>query len=303
MTNKRYNMSFLYPNKVIIMRIAMITKRPKIADKTANLKIMENAMKKTSADIYVFGELFLTGYHCKDEWRSLAETLQGPSIQQMKTIAKKRKCYIVFGMPLWDENVDGLIHNAAILIHPNGKVDHYKKWFLPTVGPFEEKIFFDQGEEIPVFPTKYGKIGLLICYDLFFPEISKALALQGADILIYLSATPSINRTYFETLFPARALENTTFLVYVNLVGTQDDLVFWGGSQVYDPLGKILTKAPYFKESTMICDLDLKQLKIARANRPVLRDIRPEIYQDLYQLARFHTKDKRNKGRIVQKKR
>lgn len=272
------------------MKIALVSARPKIADKKANLKIMENYIRKTKADFYVFGEMFLSGYPCKDEFKNLAETKQGPSIKQMKKIAKEKKCYIVFGMPLKDEKVEGLIYNSAILIHPNGKVDYYNKRFLITFGPFEEKFFFDEGEESNVFKTKFGKIGLFICYDLFFPEITKALSLQGADILICISASPSTTRKYFETLLPARAIENTTFLVYANIVGTQEDLVLWGGSQIYDPLGKLLIKAPYFKESIITYNLNLKELKTARANRPVLRDIRPEIYQDLYNISRFHKK-------------
>ncbi len=272
------------------MKIALISARPKLADKESNLKTMENYIKKTKADFYVFGELFLSGYNCKDELRDLAETINGPSIERIKKIAREKKCYIVFGMPLEDENIKGLIYNAAILIHPDGKVDNYNKWFLVTFGPFEEKIFFDEGEELNVFETKYGKIGLPICYDLFFPEISKSLALQGADILIYISASPSTTRKYFEAMLPARALENTTFVVYVNLVGTQEDLMLWGGSQIYDPLGNLLVKAPYFKESIVTYDIDLKQIKNARANRPVIRDIRPEIYQDLYNISRFHKK-------------
>ena len=235
--------------------------------------------------------MFLSGYPCKDEFQNLAETKQGPSIKRLKKIAQEKNCYIVFGMPLKDEKVEGLIYNSAILIHPNGRVDHYNKRFLITFGPFEEKIFFDEGEESNVFKTKFGKIGLFICYDLFFPEITKALSLQGADVLICISASPSTTRKYFETLLPARAIENTTFLAYVNIVGPQEELVLWGGSQIYDPLGNLLVKAPYFEESIVTCDIDLKRLKTVRANRPVIRDIRPEIYQDLYNISRFHKKD------------
>ena len=274
------------------MKIALISARPEITNKKSNLETMENYIKKTKADFYVFGELFLCGYGCKDELRDVAETINGPSIKYMKKIAKENKCYIVFGMPLKDEKIVGLLNNAAILVHPDGKVNSYNKWFLPTFGPFEEKIFFDEGEELNVFDTKFGKIGLLVCYDLFFPELSKALTMLGADIIIYISATPSITRKYFETLMPARAVENTTFIVYVNLVGTQEDLVFWGGSQIYDPLGNLLVKAQYFKESIVTCDLNLRQLKKARANRPVIRDIRPEIFQDLYHISRHHKKAK-----------
>jgi predicted amidohydrolase len=254
------------------MRLALISARPTIANKTKNLQTIEKYIKKTQADIYIFGEYFLSGDRCKDEFRNLAEPLNGPSIQHLKKIAKNKRCYLVFGMPCKDVTVDGLIYNAAILIHPNGTVDAYKKWFLPTSGPFEEKIFFDQGD------------------DLNFPEVAKALTLQGANLLICISASPSTTRQYFETLLPARALENTVFFAYVNLAGNQEDLIFWGGSQVYDPLGNLLAKAPYFKESIITCDINFKNLEPARARRPVLRDIRPEIYQDLYQFSRHHTK-------------
>lgn len=273
------------------MNIALISARPKIADKKSNLKTMAKYINETKADFYIFGEMFLSGYPCKDEFRNLAETKHDFSIRYMKRIAKEKKCYIVFGMPLRDEKVQGLIYNSAILIHPNGQVDNYNKRYLITFGPFEEKIFFDEGEESKVFKTKYGKVGLFICYDLFFPEITKALSLLGADLTICISASPSTTRKYFETLLPARAIENTMFLAYANIVGSQEGLIFWGGSKLYDPLGNILVKAPYFKESIITCDIDLNNLKIARANRPVLRDIRPEIYQDLYNISRFHKRN------------
>jgi len=273
------------------MKVAIISIRPKLGDKKANLLKMENYVKKTKADMYIFGEMALTGYGLKDELRDAAERTDGSSIAYIKKIAKKKKCYIVFGMPLKDDIIEGLIHNSAIFIHPDGKVDTYNKWFLPTAGPFEEKIFFDEGEDLKVCDTKFGKIGLIVCYDLFAPELCKAYSLLGANIIICLSATPSVTRKYFETLIPARALENTVFMIYVNLVGTQENLVFWGGSQIYDPLANLLVKAPYFKESVKTCEIDLKQLEIARANRPVLRDIRSEIYEDLYKISRYHKID------------
>jgi predicted amidohydrolase len=283
-----------YTPKVFPMKLALISARPTIANKTANLHIMEKYIKKIKADFYIFGEYFLSGDRCKDEYRDLAEPLTGPSIQHLKKIATNKHCYIVFGMPLKDERIDGLIYNAAVLIHPNGTVNAYKKWFLPNAGPFEEKIFFDQGEELPVFETTHAKVGLLICYDLNFPELAKALALQGAELIICISASPSTTRRYFETLLPARALENTVFFAYVNLAGNQEDLIHWGGSQVYDPLGHLLVKAPYFEESCITCDININQLESARARRPVLRDIRPEIYQDLYQFSRFHKKKEKS---------
>jgi len=275
------------------MKIALVSIRPNVLDKQANIKKMEKYIKKVKADFYVFGELSLTGYSLKDEFRDTAEGINGISIKKIRKLAEKNKCYIVFGMPLKDDNVEGLIYNSALLVHPDGKLDFYNKWFLTTFGPFEEKIFYDEGENFQICDTKFGKIGLIICYDLFFPELCKLYSMQGANIIICISASPSTTRKYFETLLPARAIENTVFMVFVNLVGTQEDLVFWGGAQVYDPLANLLVKAPYFKESITTCEIDLNYIKIARANRPVLRDTRPDIYNDLYNVSRSHSKPKK----------
>jgi len=272
------------------MKLAVVSMRPEIGNKKNNIKKIENYIKKSKANFYVFGEMTLTGYPLKDEIRNHAENINGPSIKKMKQISKQNNCYIVFGMPIKDNKVEGLNHNSAVLVHPNGKTDIYHKWFLPTFGPFEEKIFYDAGETLTLCKTKYGKIGLIVCYDLFFPEICKAYSQMGADMIICISASPSVTRKYFETLLPARAIENTVFMIYSNIVGTQEELVFWGGSQVYDPLSNLVVKGNYFKEDISTCEIDLEKIKTARANRPVLRDIRPEIYQDLYEISRKHQK-------------
>ena len=270
------------------MKIALISMRPKIGQTNENIKKMEKYIKQTPADMYVFGEMSLTGYPLKDELRNHSEKINGPSIKKLKKIAEEKKCYIVFGMPTQNENVTGIIHNSAIMIHPNGKTDIYNKWFLPTFGPFEEKIHYDEGETLTLCQTKHGKIGLIICYDLFFPELCKAYSMMGADMIICLSASPNTTRKYFETILPARAIENTTFMIYTNIVGTQENLVFWGGSQIYDPLSEQIIKAPYFKESIVTTNINLDKIKQARANRPVIRDIRPQIYQDLYEISRYN---------------
>lgn len=277
------------------MKTALISMRPKVGNKKANIQKMQKFIQKEKADLYVFGETTLTGYPIKDEFRTLAETNNGPSVKKISKIAEENNSYIIFGMPTKKQDIKGIFNNSAILCHPDGKIDQYNKWFLPTFGPFEEKIFFDQGEKIKVFNTEYGKIGLIICYDIFFPEISKALSLQGADIIVCISASPNISKKYFETLIPARAVENTVFFLYNNIVGTQENLTFWGGSQAYDPLAKLLIKAPYYKESIKTFEIDVDSLNTMRANRPVLRDIRPEIYSDLQILSRYNRYSKNSK--------
>jgi predicted amidohydrolase len=268
------------------MKLALVTIRPKISNIKSNLQKIEKYIKKTKADIYVFGEMSITGYPLKDELIDYAVKKNGDIIKKIKNLAKDNKAYIIVGLPTKDEKVQGLIYNSAILVHPNGKVDIYNKWFLPTFGPFEEKIFFNEGENLIISETKFGKIGLLICYDIFFPEICKAYTLLGCNLIICISASPSITRKYFETLIPARAIENTVFFVFTNIVGTQENLVFWGGSQVYDPLANEIIKAPYYKESIVTCEINLKDIEKARVNRPVLRDVRPVIYNDLYDISR-----------------
>jgi predicted amidohydrolase len=278
-----------------MLKIALISMRPYIGNKIKNLEKMKKFITNSNADFYIFGEMSLTGYRCKDNIRELAENIDGFSISFLKKLAKNKKCYIIFGMPRLDEKIKGIIYNSAILIHPNGRIDIYDKWFFPNFGPFEEKLFFDEGENINIINTKFGRIGLIICYDIFFPELCKAYTLQGADIIICISASPSITKKYFERIIPTRAIENTTFFFYSNLVGTQEDLTFWGGSQGYDPLGNLLIKAPYYKESIITFEIDINQVNIARSNRPVIRDIRPEIYHDLYNYSRKNNLLKKEK--------
>jgi predicted amidohydrolase len=270
----------------IDMNISLITMRPYIGQTDKNLKKMEDFLEKTDAEFCVFGEATLMGYRCQDELRSVAEPLDGPSVKTLQQLAKKKNRYILFGMPLADDHRQGIIYNAAVLLYPTGEIGVYKKWFLPNFGPFQEKLFFDQGETLPVFQTKYGRIGVCICYDLFFSELTKSYALQGADIIICISASPITSKRFFEPLFPARAIEYTTFFLFTNLVGPQDDLVFWGGSQAFDPLGNLIKKAPEHEESVITFEIDVSKIPTVRAHRPTIRDTRPELFHDLYQLSR-----------------
>jgi 5-aminopentanamidase len=273
--------------KMIPMNIAMITMRPSIGQKEKNITRIQSFVKKTSSEFCIFGEAILTGYRCQDELRTLAEPINGPSVTTLQETAQQHNKYILFGMPLADEKRKGLIYNAAVLLYPSGKIGVYKKWFLPNFGPFQEKLFFDQGETLPVFHTSFGTIGVIICYDLFFSELSKSYAMQGADIIICISASPTSSKSFFEPLLPARAIEHTTFFIFTNIVGTQEDLVFWGGSQAYDPLGNQIIKAPYHEESIISFDIDPSIIPTIRANRPTLRDTRPELFSDLLTISRI----------------
>jgi len=255
------------------MKVALAQINCKIGDKNANISKMRSFTEKTDADLIVFGEMALTGYLLRDEFRRLAEPIDGKSIARISKIASEFETIMIFGMPEYDENVKQ-IYNSAVIVYPNGKVGRYRKWYLPNFGAFEEGLYFAKGSEIPTFETSYGKLGIHICYDLFFPEIAHSMALQGADILINISASPITSRTMFERMFPARAIENTTFFLYTNLAGFERGLQFWGGSQAWGPRGNLLCKAKYYEETMVECELELTEIRIARSMRPTLRDSR-----------------------------
>jgi len=266
------------------MKICLANMKPTVGNKKKNLKKMEKVISAEEADMYVFGEMSLTGYTCKDEFRELAEGEDGPSIKEVKKIASDRNCHVVFGMPLKER--EGLIYNAAVMVHPDGKTSIYRKSFLANFGPFEEKFYFTPGDALPVFETTYGKIGMCICYDVFFPELVKALVLKGADMIVCISASPTTTQEFFEKVLPARATEDTVFVAYSNLVGTQENLVFWGGGQIYGPKGNLIARANYLKEGTVMADVDFGDIEGARASRPTLRDTKADLFSDLYRISR-----------------
>jgi predicted amidohydrolase len=253
-------------------------------NKKENLrKIEELTMraKKEKADLVIFPELSLTGYVVRDQVYELAETIPGPSTTQIAELTRKTGMYVVFGMPELSEKTKATIYNTAVFVGPEGIIGKYHKRYLPTHSVFEEKRYFRPGYQTAAFDTSLGKIGLCICYDLFFPEVTRLTRLEGAQLIICISASPSVRRSYFETLTAARAIENTAYLAYVNLVGVEDGLQFWGGSRLLSPTGDVISKARYDEEDLVLCEVDFKDIRPAEAFIPTLRDLRPEIFDEL----------------------
>ncbi len=253
-------------------------------NKKENLRKMEEVTlraKAQGADIVVFPEMCLTGYVVRDQLYELAETVPGPSTDRVEALARKSGMYIVFGMPRLSEKTKATMYNTAVFVGPEGLIGTYHKRYLPTHSVFEEKRYFRPGYQTASFDTPIGNIGLCICYDLFFPEVTRLTRLAGAKLIISISASPSVRRSYFETLTAARALENTAFLAYVNLVGVEDGLQFWGGSRLVGPTGDVVAKAKYDEEDLVLCEVDFADLKPAEAFVPTLRDLRPELFDEL----------------------
>jgi predicted amidohydrolase len=254
------------------------------AGKPENLKKIEKTVVKArrqGAELVVFPELSLTGYVVRDQLYELAEKIPGPSTRFIEGVAKKTKTHIVFGMPELSEKTQATLYNTAVIIGPDGLIGKYRKMYLPTHSVFEEKRYFRPGYQVAVFETELGKIGLIICYDIYFPEVTRLTRLKGAQLIVCISASPGIRRTFFEILTSARAIENTAFLAFVNLVGVEDGLQFWGGSRLVGPNGRILAQAKYDEDDLVIGEIDYADIRPVETFVPTLRDLRPELFDKL----------------------
>jgi len=250
-------------------------------DKEANLKRMSTVVRKTRGKIVVFPEMNLTGYLPRDDLFKLAETMSGPSIKAVSKLAKETRKDIVFGAPIKDEKIHGHIFNSCVLAAGDGRLFRYDKMYLPNFGPFEERIFFSHGKSAVVAQGLHARLGLMVCYDMFFPELAKLESLLGAQMLVDISAAPTTSRLSFQRVMPARAVENGVFLAYANMVGVHGSLVFGGGSVLYGPRGDALAAAKELEEEVLEQEVDFADLEVVRRFRPLLRDSRPEILNSL----------------------
>jgi predicted amidohydrolase len=267
----------------ITVALGQISCRP--GDKKHNIETMKKKIaqaKGIKADIIAFPELSLTGYVVRDRAYELAETVpNGPSVHEIEKIAKKEDTHIIFGMIERNAKASAVLNNTAVLISPKGYVGKYQKMQLPTHSVFEEKRYFRLGYQMPVFETEAGKIGMMICYDVYFPEIARLLSLRGAKLIVGISASPSVRRGFFETLTAARAMENTVFFAFVNLAGVEDGLQFWGGSRIISPSGSVISQAKYDVDDFVSATISYSDINRVQAWVPILRDLRPEIYTSL----------------------
>jgi predicted amidohydrolase len=250
-------------------------------DKQGNLKRMREIVHKTKGKIVIFPELNLTGYMPRDDLFMQAETVVGPTIKAILKLAKQTKKDIVFGAPMKDERVPGMVYNSCLLASGRGELFRYDKMYLPSFGPFEERTFFSEGRDGVVGNGLHAKLGLMICYDMFFPELSKLETLLGAQILVNISAAPTTSRASFRRVMPGRAVENAIYVAYCNMVGIHGSLVFSGGSVMYGPRGEELERAKDLEEDIVEVPVDLADLETARRFRPTVRDTRVELLDEI----------------------
>ncbi|MDC1153646.1 carbon-nitrogen hydrolase, partial [Nitrospinaceae bacterium] len=207
------------------------------------------------AQIICLPELFLSNYFCQTENPknfSLAEPIPGPTSLVMAQLAKELEVVLI--VPLFEKRTEGIYHNSAVVIDADGSiVGTYRKMHIPDDPCFYEKYYFTPGDSgFKSFSTRYGKVGVLICWDQWFPEAARLTALTGAQFLFYPTAIgyqecdrmeSSRQISAWETIQKSHAISNGLFLASVNRGGKESDLTFWGRSFICDPFGEILKQA------------------------------------------------------------
>ncbi len=258
------------------MKIALVQTPSVIGEVDANIAKIGKCMGETDAELLIFPEMFLTGYNIGDMFFTLALDIEGAEIEKLAALCRNNEKSIIFGIPRKDDVIRGEVLNSSVAIGADGEVTFYDKWHLPNFGPFDERRYFRQGHHLGVFEINDIKLGLIICYDIFFPELTKQYALMGCDGVVCISAAPSITLRFFEAIVPARAIENTIFMIYSNVIGNEKNLVFKGGGQVWGPRGDRKVRAEDFTDCIVELDLDMAEVETARRLRPVLKDTRIE---------------------------
>jgi predicted amidohydrolase len=262
------------------MRVLLGELAPRPGKVEENLARLDASLEGSHAELAVFPELFLSGYRVGDRVHALALTRGEGAAEELSRIARRRAVGIVVGAPLRSPERPGEVQNAVLLATPTGELGVQVKRYLPTYGPFEEGQFFTPTDRSE--PLAYGsrRLGLAICYDTFFPEVFRELALGGAGLLAVVSASPVTSGRLFAKLLPARAVENALPVLYANRVGVEDGIVFGGGSGAWDVRGEPIpltaraapSGAP--EEHLWEGEVDLEEPRRWRPFRPVLRDLR-----------------------------
>ena len=255
------------------VRIALATLSTKVGDKETNIQKALNTIDdaiENGAELIGFGECYTSGYSGEDIIKELAEPIPGETTDIFHKKAREHECYIIVGLP---ERKRNKFYNTAALIGPNGVIGTYQKTFLGS-GDVKQ---FAQGRNYPVWDTALGKIGIMICYDAFFPEAARILALKGAELIVCPAAS-CISQRDFNKYIPARAAENTVYVAFVNLAGYRAELqnYYFGGSFLVDPNGEPVVGPVGFHEHTVFGVIRDQTLTEIRAKRHQLLDLRQQ---------------------------
>jgi N-carbamoylputrescine amidase len=270
-------------------------------DKSANIRKAIEKIRKVSdegAKIVCLQELFASFYFCDKEDHTnflLAEPVPGETTELLQQVA--RELGVVIIASLFEKRTVGIYHNTTGVIDADGSyLGKYQKSHIPDDPGFYEKFYFTPGDTgYKVFNTKFARIGVLICWDQWYPEAARITSLMGAEILFYPTAigwepednSDVKNEQYqaWQTIQRSHAIANGVHVVAVNRVGREADTIFWGGSFVANPFGTVLYQASHDKEETHVLEIDLALSEHYRSIWPFLRDRRVDTYEPI--LKRF----------------
>jgi predicted amidohydrolase len=260
--------------------VALAQIKPKLGCLADNLALIEAAIEKgvaAGAELIVFPELALTGYFLKDLVPEVALGLDAPQITRLKELSRR----ISIAVGLVEVSADYRFFNTALYLE-EGEICHvHRKVYLPTYGLFDEQRYLARGERFRAFDTRFGRIGMLICEDMWHLSAPYILAMDGATTLICLSSGPGRGVSGTEELGSAAAWQKLTsttamFLncrvLYCNRVGYEDGINFWGGSEAVAPSGEVTTRGLLLEEDFVIAKVDEGALRRERIFSPMMRD-------------------------------
>lgn len=255
-------------------------------------KIAEAAQQ--GANIVCLQELFPGLYFCQTEDHiqfQQAEPIPGPTSERIQAAAKEHGVVVVAS--LFEKRAEGLFHNTAAVFDADGAMlGIYRKMHIPDDPHYYEKFYFTPGDiGFRTFDTKFGRVGVCICWDQWFPEAARLTALTGAQILVYPTAIGWLHPekeeygpaqvSAWETMMRSHAIANGVFVATPNRVGIEDNIEFWGHSFVVDPTGTLLEVASHDQEEILVVECNLAQIEFSRTHWPFLRDRRIDAYGGL----------------------
>ena len=263
------------------IRTAIAQINPKLGDLQANLALYEAKIRQgiaNRAELLLFPELSLTGYFLRDTVPSVALTLNSAEMTKLKKWSRR----LPFVAGLVEESADHRFFNSAVYFEA-GEIRHvHRKVYLPTYGMFDEQRYFARGDRVRAFDSKFGRMALLICEDLWHPSTIYLAALDGALAVICPSSSPlrgvvddqvqDDNARYWEMINRAYAETYSLFMLYANRCGFEDGVGFWGGSEIVDPFGERLAKAKYYDEDFIVSEVAFEAVRRKRTMAPLLRD-------------------------------
>jgi N-carbamoylputrescine amidase len=236
------------------------------------------------AQIICFQELFSTHWFPKEMDRkhfTLAENLKGPSLGRMREVARTHEIALV--CPFFEEGEEGGFYNTAVVFDAGGEIlGRYRKIHVPQIPLWEEKYYFAPGNlGFPVFHTRFAAIGIQVCWDNFFPEGSRILALKGAQIIFSPTAAAFASQKRWETVISGNAISNGVFVFRVNRVGSEEKQDFYGKSFCVSPEGEMVDRPTGMKEGIALVEMDLGDVERVRREWSFFKDRRPETYGEI----------------------